>query len=50
MSLWKTRNAYHLVLRSLEKNLGNITTEAINAYMVFCRNCLLRDLALNLKL
>ena len=36
--------------RAMVKGLDNITTEAIKAYMVLCRNSSLPDLGLNLEL
>ena len=41
--------AFHLAFRAMGKDLDNITTEAIKAYMVLCRNSSLPDLALNLE-
>ena len=35
--------------RAMEKDLDNITAEAIKAYMVLCRNSSLPDLALDLE-
>ena len=42
--------AFCLAFRAMGKDLDNITTEAIKAYMVLCRNSSLPDLALNLEL
>ena len=42
--------AFCLAFRAMGKELDNITTEAIKAYMVLCRNSSLPDLALNLEL
>ena len=42
--------AFHLAFRAMGKDLDNVTVEAIKAYMVLCRNCLLQDWALNLVL
>lgn len=39
-----------LALRVMVKDLDNITTEAIKAYAVLCRNYSLGDLVLNLEL
>lgn len=39
-----------LALRDMGKYLHNITTEAIKAYAMLCRNCSLQGLVLNLKL
>ena len=51
MRLWKTRNrAFAWPFRAMGKDLDNITTEAIKAYMVLCRNSSLLDLALSLEL
>ena len=41
--------AFCLAFRAMGKDLDNITTEAIKAYMVLCRNSSLPDLALNLE-
>ena len=41
--------ALHLAFRAMGKDLDNITTEAIKAYMVLCRSGSLPDLALNLE-
>ena len=41
--------ALHLAFRAMGKDPDNITTDAIKAYMVFCRNSLLPDLALNVE-
>jgi hypothetical protein len=35
---------FYLAFRAMGKDLDNITTEAIKAYMVLCRNCSLQDL------
>ena len=37
----------HLAFRAMGKDLDKRTAEAIKAYMVFCSNSLLPDLALN---
>ena len=37
--------AFRLAFRDMGKDLDNITTEAIKAYMVLCRNSALSDLA-----
>jgi hypothetical protein len=42
--------ALHLAFRAMGKDLDNITTEAIKAYIFFCRNSSLPDLALNVEL
>ena len=42
--------ALHLAFRAMGKDLDNITTEAIKAYMVLCRNCSVLGSALNLQL
>ena len=44
------KQAFCLAFRVMGKDLDNITTEAIKAYMVLCRNSSLPDLALNLEL
>ena len=36
--------AFCLAFKAMGKNLNDITTEAIKAYMVLCRNCSLQDL------
>ena len=41
-------HAFCLAFRAMGKDLDNITTEAIKAYMVLCRKSSLPDLALNL--
>ena len=41
--------AFCLAFRAMGKDLDNITTEAIKAYMVLCRNSSLPDLALNME-
>ena len=41
--------AFCLAFGDMGKDLDNITTEAIKAYMVLCRNSSLPDLALNLE-
>lgn len=44
------QQAFYLTVRTMGKDLGNITTEAMSAYTVLCRNCSLLDSALNLGL
>lgn len=41
--------AFRLAFRVMGRDLDNITTEAIKAYMVLCRNNSLPDLAWNLE-
>ena len=41
--------AFCLAFRAMGKDLDNITTEAIKAYMVLCRNSSLSDMALNVE-
>ena len=41
---------FYMAVRVMGRDLDNITTEAIKAYMALCRNCLLWDLDLNLEL
>jgi hypothetical protein len=50
MRLWRMRKTFHLVFSAMGKDLDNITTKAIKASMVLCKNCSLSDLALNLEL
>jgi hypothetical protein len=40
---------YCLAFGAMGKDLDNIITEAIKAYMAFCRNSSLPDLSLNLE-
>ena len=42
--------ASFLAFRVMVEDLDNITTTAIKAYTVLCRNCSLPDLALNFEL
>lgn len=42
--------AFHLAYRATGKDLDNVTTEAIKAYMALRRNSSLPDLALTLEL
>ena len=44
------QQTFWLAVRVMGKDLDNITTEAIKAYMALCRNCSLWDLVLNLEL
>ena len=41
--------AFRLAFMDTGKDLDNLTTEAIKAYMVLCRNSSLSDLALKLE-
>lgn len=50
MKLWRTRDSpLCLDFRAMGKDLDKLTTEAIKAYIVLCRNGPLQDLVFNVE-